>query len=109
MKDFLNRMFKGWLSPEKRWPESQEHDYTKQFWGHALHGMDRFRRKGKFEITGHNANKGVLFAKQLTEGDTLRISFTNGDEGVLRVSRIKWFGDPSDMFSATVEFEGVVQ
>lgn len=95
-------------SPEKRWPNSKEHDYTNQRWGHALHGMDGFRKEGKFNITGHDSNSGLIFVEQMKEGDKLRVKFTNGKHGYLRIHRLSLFRDPSDMFSATVKFEGLI-
>ncbi|MBT2029221.1 hypothetical protein, partial [Enterobacter roggenkampii] len=32
------------------WEDSKEFDYTKQFWGHALHGLDRFDQKRKLSL-----------------------------------------------------------
>lgn len=89
------------------WEDSKEFDYTKQFWGHALHGLDRFDQKRKFSLTGHFCNVGVLFAPVPEAGDTLLIKFTNGKVGILRIHKIEFFRDPSDMFAATVKFEGL--
>lgn len=92
-----------------KWPCSNQHDYTKQMWGHALHGMDKFKEKGKFKITGHNMNRGLIFANQLKAGDTLKIGFTNGRVGILRVWKLSFFSHPYDMFAATVSFEGLIE
>lgn len=89
------------------WKDSKEFDYTKQSWSHALQGMDRFDQKRKFSITGHCFNVGILFAPVPKVGDTLLIKFTNGKIGILRIHKIEFFRDPSDMFSATVKFEGL--
>lgn len=89
------------------WENSAEFDYTKQFWGHALHGLDRFDKKRKFSITGHCSNVGFLFAPVPKGGDTLLIKFTNEKVGVLRIHKIEFFRDPPDMFAATVKFEGL--
>lgn len=101
----LNKLLSLFIEP--KWTDSNEHDYTNQFWGHALHGMDRFKPKGKFKITGHNMNRGLIFEKQMKVGDTLKIGFTNGQMGVLRVCELSFFRDPPDMFAATVSFEGL--
>ncbi|WP_286933915.1 hypothetical protein [Leclercia sp. UBA5958] len=89
------------------WEDSQEFDYTKQFWGHALHGLSNFNQKRMFSITGHCCNVGVLFAPVPKRGDKLLIKFTNGKTGILRIHKIEFFRDPSDMFAATVKFEGL--
>lgn len=89
------------------WEDSQEFDYTKPFWGHALHGLNHFDQKRKFSITGHFCNAGVLFAPVPKGGDKLLIKFTNGKTGILRIHKIEFFRDPSDMFAATVKFEGL--
>ena len=91
----------------KSWEYSKEFDYTKQFWGHALHGLSNFNQKRKFSITGHYCNVGVLFAPVPNRGDKLLIKFTNGKVGILRIHKIEFFRNPSDMFAATVKFEGL--
>ncbi|MEA8858845.1 hypothetical protein [Citrobacter freundii] len=89
------------------WEDSKEFDYTKQFWGHALQGLDRFNTKRKFDITGHCSSVGLIFEPIPKAGDTLTIKFTNGKIGILRIIKIQWFSNPSDMFSATVKFDGL--
>lgn len=89
------------------WEDSKEFDYTKQCRGHALQGLSRFSQTKKFDITGHCFNKGVLFAPVPENGDTLLIKFTNEKVGILRIHKIEFFRDPSDMFAATVKFEGL--
>lgn len=89
------------------WEDSKEFDYTKQSWGHALHGLDRFDKKRKFSLTGHCSNVGFLFAPVPKAGDTLLIKFTNEKVGILRIHKIEFFRDPPDMFAATVKFEGL--
>ncbi|MEN4544905.1 hypothetical protein [Pantoea agglomerans] len=104
----LKAAIRQFQSPDKRWPNWKEHDYTNQGWGHALHGMTEFREEGKFNITGHDSNRGLYFVEQMKEGDKLRVKFTNGKHGYLRIHRLSFFRDPSDMFSATVKFEGLI-
>ncbi|TCC01246.1 hypothetical protein E0L21_18960 [Kosakonia quasisacchari] len=87
--------------------ESTEFDYTTQTWGHALHFVHGFKEKGKMEITGHYFGAGLIYEPMPKKGDTFTISFTNNRIGVLRVHSIKFYRDPSDMFNATVSFEGL--
>lgn len=87
--------------------DSNEFDYTKQGWGHALHGLDRFNTKRKFDITGHCSSVGLIFQPIPKAGDALTIKFTNGKIGILRILKIQWLGNPKDMFSATVKFDGL--
>lgn len=89
--------------------DSNEFDYTKQGWGHALQGLDGFSTKRKFDITGHCSSVGLIFAPTPKVGDTLTIKFTNGKIGILRVIKIQWLGIPKDMFAATVKFDGLKQ
>lgn len=89
------------------WEDSKNFDYTKQCWGHALQGLDKFNMKRKFDITGHCSSVGLIFAPIPKAGDTLTILFTNGKVGILRIHKIEFFRDPSDMFAATVKFEGL--
>lgn len=89
------------------WPESREIDYTSPRWGHALQIGDAWNTRKKFDLTGHYSAAGLIFDKSINEGDVLLISLKGGKVGMLRVYKIKWFRDPSDMFSATVDFEGV--
>ncbi|CAB5537395.1 Uncharacterised protein [Citrobacter werkmanii] len=91
----------------RSWEDSKEFDYRKQFWGHALQGLSNFNQKRKFSITGHCCNVGVLFAPVPNRGDKLLIKFTNGKVGILRIHKIEFFRNPSDMFAATVKFEGL--
>lgn len=89
--------------------DSEEFDYTKQYWGHALQGLDAFNTKRKFNITGHCSNVGFIFAPVPKPGDALTIKFTNGKIGILRIIKIQWLGNPKDMFAATVKFDGLKQ
>lgn len=111
MRKLIHKLIKAtyhFRSPDRRWPDWKEHDYTKQCWGHALQGMNGFKEKGKFNITGHDSKRGLFFVEQMKEGDKLRVKFTNGKHGYLRIYRLSFFRDPSDMFSATVKFEGLI-
>ncbi|GKX40454.1 hypothetical protein [Pectobacterium brasiliense] len=92
---------------KKKWADSNEFDYTNQYWGHALHGLDKFNQKKKFDITGHYFGAGLIFHEMPKRGDTLIIKFTNGAVGILRLLKIEFCRDPSDMFHATVKFEGL--
>lgn len=87
--------------------ESIEFDYTRQTWGHALHFVHGFKQKGKMEITGHFFGAGLIYQQMPKKGDTFTISFTNNRIGVLRIKSIEFYSDPSDMFYATVSFEGL--
>ena len=87
--------------------DSNEFDYTKQCWGHALQGLDGFSTKRKFYITGHCSSVGLIFQPIPKAGDSLTIKFTNGKIGILRIIKIQWLGNPKDMFSATVKFDGL--
>ena len=89
------------------WEDSNEFDYTKQCWGHAIQGLDRFNTKRKFNITGHCSSVGLIFSPIPKPGDTLTIKFTNGKIGILRIIKIQWLGNPKDMFAATVKFDGL--
>lgn len=91
----------------KVWPESREIDYTRPCWGHALQIGKSWNTRKKFDLTGHYSGAGLIFDKGINEGDVLLIGLNGGKIGMLRVYKIKWFRDPSDMFSATVCFEGV--
>lgn len=91
------------------WEDSNEFDYTKQCWGHALQGLDTFNTKRKFNITGHCSSVGLIFAPIPKPGDTLTIKFTNGKIGILRIIKIQWLVNPKDMFAATVKFDGLKQ
>lgn len=88
-------------------PESTEFDYTRQHWGHALHFVRGFKPKGKMEITGHFFGAGLIHEKKPKKGDTFTIALTGNRTGVLCIKAIEFYRDPSDMFYATVTFEGL--
>lgn len=88
-------------------PESTEFDYTRQYWGHALHFVRGFKPKGKMEITGHFFGAGLIYQQMPKKGDTFTITFSNERVGILRIKAIEFYRDPNDMFYATVTFEGL--
>lgn len=88
-------------------PESTEFDYTRQHWGHALYFVRGFKPKGKMEVTGHFFGAGLIHDKKPKKGDTFTIALTGNRTGVLYIKAIEFYRDPSDMFYATVTFEGL--
>ncbi|MEL5258428.1 MULTISPECIES: hypothetical protein [Serratia] len=84
-----------------------KHNYTKMFWGHAIQGLsDNFNTKRKFNVTGHGPIN-LPFGPAISDGDFILISSNQGPVIRLKVIKAEYFRDPSDMFSATLKFDGV--
>ena len=79
----------------KKEPQSYRiHDYTKRYWGHD-YTFDP--RNG-----GYTAHM-TIFGHNLNKGDLLLLASGN-DRHCYKISNIKGFDDPSDMYSLSVEF-----
>lgn len=75
--------------------------------GHAIQGLsDNFNTKRKFNVTGHGPIS-LPFGPAISAGDFILISSHQGPVIRLKVIKAEYFRDPSDMFSATLKFDGV--
>ena len=64
-------------------PESTEFDYTRQYWGHALHFVRGFKPKGTMEITGHFFGAGLLHEEKPKKCYPFTIALTGNRTGIL--------------------------
>ncbi|MFN3069916.1 hypothetical protein ACKWMY_17600 [Serratia sp. J2] len=84
-----------------------KHNYTRMHWGHAIQGLtDNWSTKKQMKVTGHGPIGG-LFCPRIKKGDFILISSTEGPVMRLAVKKVEYFRDPSDMFAATLKFDGL--
>jgi hypothetical protein len=76
------------------------------FWGHCLHGLNAFHIAKCFNVTGHGPI-GMPWKPCIQVGDFIVINSQEGPMMRLKVKKIKYFRDPSDMFSATLKYDGI--
>lgn len=72
------------------------HDYTKQFWGWALHFIVDIPKDGSnWPLMGHGEG--------INKGDFLLIKMKSGKTAKFRVEKIKYCIDPYDMWSGEIK------
>ena len=84
-----------------------KHNYTQMCWGHAIQGLTaNWSTKKQMKVTGHGPVGGFL-CPRIKKGDFILISSTEGPVMRLAVKKVEYFRDPSDMFAATLKFDGL--
>lgn len=84
-----------------------KHNYTHMHWGHAIQGLTaNWSTKKQMKVTGHGPVSGFLF-QRIEKGDFIIISSAEGPTMRLAVKRVEYLSDPSDMFAATLKFDGL--
>ncbi len=76
------------------------HDYTEQYWGHALSNI---------EVKGKNVISMLGFGYDVKKNDVITMNMTSGRVGKFKVLKIEFFSDPNDMFKAEAEFTGYTE
>jgi hypothetical protein len=73
------------------------HDYTEQFWGHAI---SSFHKKSDTVLSMMGHGDGIK------KGDLLTMKMQSGRIGKFKVLTVSYFSDPSDMWQLDAEFQG---
>lgn len=80
--------------------EPKNHDYTDQYWGHAISMITPLKKAGLFSMTGHG--------ESIKKGHTLTMKMQSGRIGKFAVNKISYYQDPRDMWNLEATFTGYV-
>lgn len=77
---------------------SKTHDYTDQYWGHAVGLILDTKTSGVYSMMGHGFG--------IKDGDALTLKMNSGRIGKFEVSEVEYKSNPRDLWKLEAKFIG---